>query len=61
VIARTGREYLGPSTLGYLFFQLNGTGQSMLAHASGNQLGAQVGLSSSQGTASGQVALVGFS
>jgi hypothetical protein len=61
VISRTGREYLGPSTLGYLIFQLNGTGQSMLAHAPGNQLGAQVRISSSQGAASGQVALVGFS
>jgi outer membrane protein assembly factor BamB len=61
VIARTGREYLGPSTLGYLIFQLTGAGQSMLAHAPGNQLGVQVKLSSSQGTASGQIALVGFS
>jgi hypothetical protein len=61
VISRTGREYLGPGTLGYLFFQLNSAGQSMLAHAPGNQLGAQVKISSSQGTASGQLALVGFS
>ena len=61
VIARTGREYMGPGTVGYLIFQLNSTGQSMLAHASGNQLGAQVKISSSQGTAVGQLALVGFS
>ena len=60
VISRTGREYLGSGTLGYLIFQLNGAGQSMLGHAAGNQLGAQVKVTSSQGNAVGQLALVRF-
>jgi len=61
VIARTGSEYLGPGTLGYLIFSLTPAGQSLLAHAGGNQLGVQVKASSGQGTATGQLALVRFS
>ncbi len=61
VIARSGREYMGPGTLAYLFFQLTARGMSLLGHAAGNQLGTQIRISSSAGTASGQLALVGFS
>jgi len=61
VIARTGEEYVGAGDLGYVIFSLTGAGRSMLAHASGNQLGAQVTLTSGTSTATGQIALVGFS
>jgi hypothetical protein len=61
VVARTGREWLGAGDLGYVIFSLTSAGRSMLAHAGGNQLGAQVSLASGSQTATGQVALVGFS
>jgi hypothetical protein len=60
VIARTGREYLDAGDLGYLLFSLTAAGRSMLAHAPGNQLGAQVRISGAGATATGQIALVGF-
>jgi hypothetical protein len=61
VIARTGREWVGAGDLGYVIFSLTSAGRSMLAHAGGNQLGAQVSLSTGNQTARGQVALVRFS
>jgi hypothetical protein len=61
VIARTGREFLGAGDLGYVIFSLTPSGRSLLAHAPGNQLGAQVSISGGGATASGQIALVGFS
>ncbi|HLY49325.1 MAG TPA: arylsulfotransferase family protein [Solirubrobacteraceae bacterium] len=61
VIGRTGREFIGAGDLGYVIFSLTSTGRSMLSHASGNQLGVQVKLTSGSQSASGQLALVGFS
>jgi hypothetical protein len=61
VIARTGREYLDAGDLGYLLFSLTPSGRSMLAHAPGNQLAAQVRITDGRATATGQIALVGFS
>jgi Arylsulfotransferase (ASST) len=61
VIARTGREAVGAGDLGYVFFSLTSAGRSMLDHAGGNQLGAQVNLTSGSQTASGRIALVRFS
>ena len=60
VIARTGREWVGAGDLGYVIFSLTSSGRSMLTHARGNQLAAQVKLSSGSSSATGQIALVGF-
>jgi hypothetical protein len=59
-IASTGNEYIGANQLGYVYFTLNGAGQSALDHASGNQLGATITLSGAGSTATGSVALVRF-
>ncbi len=61
VIATTGSERLGAGELGYVIFSLTAAGRSMLAHAAGNQLGVQVSLTGGGQTASGQLALAGFS
>jgi hypothetical protein len=61
VIATTGPERLGAGELGYVIFSLTAAGRSMLAHAPGNQLGAQVSLTGGGQTATGQLALVSFS
>jgi hypothetical protein len=61
VIARTGREFIGAGDLGYVIFSLTSAGRSMLAHAAGNQLGVQVKLTSGNQSATGRLALVGFS
>jgi hypothetical protein len=61
VIARAGTEFLGARELGYLIFSLTSAGQSMLAHAAGNQLSAHLAVTSGQGTAAADVALVRFS
>jgi hypothetical protein len=61
VIARTGREFIGAGDLGYVFFSLTSAGRSLLAHASGNQLGVSVKLTSGSQAAEGQLALVRFS
>jgi hypothetical protein len=53
-------QTLGADELGYLNFQLTAAGRTMLNHASGNQLGAEVKLRSAQGVADGQVALVKY-
>jgi hypothetical protein len=60
VIATTGTELLGARSVGYLIFSLTAAGRSMLAHARGSQLGAQVTISDGGATARGQVALVRF-
>jgi hypothetical protein len=60
VIATTGSELLGARSVGYLIFSLTGAGRSMLAHARGNQLGAQVTISDGGATAKAEVALVRF-
>lgn len=61
VIARFGPETLGAGDLGYLIFSLTSAGSSIVAHAPGNQLGAQVTLTSGGESATGQIALVRFS
>jgi hypothetical protein len=60
VIATTGSELLGARGVGYLIFSLTSAGRSMLAHASGNQLGATVTISDGSATAQGDIALVRF-
>ena len=59
-IAHTGSEFIGAHELGYVNFQLTKQGQSMLAHASGHQLGAHITLSGGGATASADVALIPF-
>ena len=59
-IATARSQTLGADELGYLNVQLNAAGRTMLSHASGNQLAAQVRLSSGQGAATGQIALVRY-
>jgi hypothetical protein len=58
--ATTRRQHLGAQELGDVYFRLNQTGQSMLAHASGNQLGAQIKLTDAGATATGQIDLIGY-
>ena len=60
-IASTAPERLGVNELGELYFQLNAAGRLMLQQASGNQLPAQITLSGGADTATGQIALVGYS
>jgi Arylsulfotransferase (ASST) len=60
VVATTGSELLGSRGIGYLIFTLSASGRSMLAHAHGNQLGAQVTITDGDATAHGQLALVRF-
>ena len=60
VIATTGSELLGGRGVGYLIFSLTSAGKSMLAHARGNQLGADVKISDGASSASGAVSLVQF-
>ncbi len=60
VIATTKPEVLGEGSLGYLIFSLTPAGQSLLAHAPGNQLAATVKLASGSATATASLALVRF-
>jgi Arylsulfotransferase (ASST) len=59
-IAHTGGEYLGADELGILSFKLSSAGRSMLRHASGNQLPAQIRLNDGSDTATGQLPLVSY-
>ena len=59
-IATTGREFIGPGELGYVMFSLSSAGRSLLAHASGNQLGTTVTLAGNGARATAQLALVQF-
>lgn len=59
-IATTGPEFVGAGELGYVIFSLTGTGRSLLARASGNQLGVTASLTNGSSTATGRLALVGF-
>jgi hypothetical protein len=61
VIARTGSEFLGSGAPGGLLFSLTSAGRSLLARAAGNQLGAQVAITSGRTTTTAQLALVRFS
>ena len=60
VIAHTGPEYVGANELGYLIFTLTPAGRTLLAHAHGNQLGAQVTITDPRATATADVGLVAF-
>jgi hypothetical protein len=60
VIAHTGPEYLGANELGYLIFRLTARGQSLLQRAAGNQLAAQLTITTGNATATGNVALTRF-
>jgi Arylsulfotransferase (ASST) len=60
VVAKTGSELLGARDVGYLIFSLTSAGKSMLEHARGNQLGAQVKISDGGASASASVSLVRF-
>jgi hypothetical protein len=61
VIAQSTPEYIGANQLGYVYFQLSSAGKTELAHAGGNQLGAQVQLTGSGLQAGADTALVAFS
>jgi hypothetical protein len=60
-VSRTGAEFLPAAELGYVYFQLNAQGKSMIAHARGHQLGAHVTISGDGATAGADVALIPFS
>jgi hypothetical protein len=60
VIATTGSELLGARNVSYLIFSLTSAGKSMLEHARGNQLGAEVTISDGAASASAAVSLVRF-
>lgn len=53
-------QHLGTDELGDVYVALNAAGQAMLDRASGNQLGAQLKLTSGSDTATGQVVLVRY-
>ncbi|HEY1593231.1 MAG TPA: arylsulfotransferase family protein [Solirubrobacteraceae bacterium] len=59
-IATTGSEFIGVGELSYLSFTLTAAGRSLLAHAPGNQLPAQVTLTNGSTTATASIALVAF-
>ena len=60
VIATGAAQHLGAQELGNVYFNLTKTGQAMLTHAHGNQLAAQITLTDSGNTATGQIALVHY-
>ena len=59
-IAHTGSEFVGAHEFGYVSIQLTSAGKSMLAHASGNQLGVHITLTGGGQTSSGDIALIPF-
>jgi Arylsulfotransferase (ASST) len=60
VIGTQKNEHIGAEELGQVYFQLTQAGQTMLQHAKGNQLAAQVKLSNGHDTATGHIALIGY-
>lgn len=60
-IATTGPELVGGGELGYVYFTLTSQGRTLLARASGNQLGAKLTLTSGASVATAHIALVQFS
>jgi hypothetical protein len=60
VIATAPSEHLGAQELGEVYFTLTKTGQTMLSHAHGNQLAAQITLTDGNKTAAGHIALVHY-
>ena len=61
IIGTSQAEHLGTEELGDVYVQLNPAGKLMLEHAAGNQLGAELKLTSGADTATGQVDLIGYS
>lgn len=61
VIATVQNEHLGAEELGYIYFQLTSSGQTMLQQAKGNQLPARVTVTNGHDTARGQIALTAYS
>jgi hypothetical protein len=59
-IAHTAGEYLGVDELRILSFKLSSAGRSMLQHASGNQLPAQIRLVDGSNATTGEIALVAY-
>ncbi len=59
-VAHTGPEYLGANELGYLIFSLTSRGRALLRNARGNQLGAQLTLTSPAGSVTTPIVLVTF-
>jgi Arylsulfotransferase (ASST) len=59
-VAHTAPEHLGVNEIGVLYFKMSADGRSMLRHASGNQLPAQITLSDGADTATGNLALVSY-
>jgi hypothetical protein len=60
-IASTQTEHLGTDELGNIYFQLNDTGKLLLSQAPGNQLGAQLKLTSGGDTATGHIDVISYS
>jgi Arylsulfotransferase (ASST) len=59
-IAHQTNQYLGADELGFIPFNLDAAGRSMLQKAPGNQLPVQITLSSGHTKATGQIPLVGY-
>ncbi len=59
-IARTGQQFMGVNQLGYLFFSLSAAGHRMLTESRGNQLPAEVTITTAGSTATARIALVSF-
>jgi hypothetical protein len=57
VVARPGVQVLGANELGYLGFRLSPAGRSMLSHAAGNQLAANLLMANGRAVAGGHVVL----
>jgi hypothetical protein len=60
VIDTSEGQALGTGALGYVSFALNPAGRALLRHAPGNQLGAQINLTSRGVTATGRIDLIGY-
>ncbi len=61
VIARAGPQTLGVDELGYLMFTLTAAGHALVAQNRGNQLPANVTITSADATATARIALTSFS
>jgi hypothetical protein len=59
-IAQQKNQYLGANEVAFITFRLDTSGRSMLRSASGNQLPAQITLTSGQVKATGQIPLVRY-
>jgi len=59
-VIATQTEHIGAEELGEVYFQLTQAGETMLGHATGNQLAAQVTLTNGHDTATAHIALIGY-